>query len=278
VNKANDHCRIVLPTTLNCSVKPCSRESSVLDLPELQAPNVSRGYINLPEDTRQVPIKAELSDGTVVDSLAMAVVRVRDHKLADRLNSEEEFPYGTFMTDHQFRNTTDQLSSGEVLKLAQEHTLESVVERKTVLIGAGWHQYAYARGDPVDLHLSPLGMTPGVLLHFNYMAAALDNRFTRRVPEWVNIVADIALVLLVVIAFALEKPLIRWLVFFSTVALLFLVQYVAAQNAGIFFESAIVVILLFFHWLYDEHSKMREEIVELKALVKTSQSNNQDSR
>ncbi|MGF6757638.1 CHASE2 domain-containing protein [Paraburkholderia sp. GAS42] len=264
VNKAaTSGCHIVLPTTLNCSSKPCVLESGVLDGQPFVTKNITRGYLNLPDDTRQVPIRAHLRDGGSAESFTMAIVRARNAQRADALRDSDSFPYGTFMTDAEFRSADSVLMSDAISRMSDDD-LENHIHGQTILIGAGWHAYAFGRGDMVDLHRSPLGMTPGVLLHLNYVAALLDSRFAHRVPEWVNLAADVLLVVLVGFAFALEKPRVRWTIFGVATLVLIALQYVAAQNAGVFFECTVVVVLLFLHWLYDEHSTMRERLAELE--------------
>jgi hypothetical protein len=271
---ASKGCRVVLPITLNCAdqSRQCTKEAGIFDDVNFNSPLVTRGAINLPNDTRRMFTQAELRDGTSVDSFAEAIVRAQNpRRLPSNERAKHEFPFVTFMTDDQFRKEDSVLQSDWVMS-ASDSDIRDRVQGDVVLIGAGWHSKAFGYGDYVDQHRSPVGMMTGVFLHLNYIAAALDGRLVPAVPEGAALVLDAIFLVLVALGFAaFGRFRSRWIFAGILLLLLALIQYVAWENFGMFIDCTLPILLLAGHCMWDEHSHMRRELTELRRFKTTTE-------
>jgi len=270
VNDASAHCRIILPRTLNCPNPPdglCTSEPSVLDAYHFDPDRVSWGYINLPEDVRQVPLRRANVDRGTLDSFAQAIAVADAGQQPLPLAAPRQFPYGSFIAESAFQDAGVAIQAGRVLA-SNDHELASIFNGNTVLIGGSWHGYAYGRGPVVDNHVTPVGLMPGIFLHANYAAAILDGRTNPPASDLLGYILDILIVALIGVVFALPiSSWRRWLWIGTVAIVLVAVTYFFWQDVGVFLEITIPALLLLIHSLLDEYMKMREELVKLRIEV-----------
>lgn len=272
IREASGLCRIVLPRTLNCPNPPdgkCTREESVLDSYSFDPKRVTWGYINLPTDVRQIPLRRDNVEAGTIDSFSQAVAAADSPNAFGHLKTIREFPFGSFISEDSFRASGAVLRAQDILK-DDAQQLATAVGGKTVLVGASWHSNAFGRGPIVDSHISPVGPVPGVFIHANYAAALLDGRAYEPVGEFFTSLVDVVIVGFVAVFFALPMALWqRWGWITVLAAGLALVSYVCWQNFGLFVEATIPAVLLLAHSLFDSYVKMREELSELRARLGT---------
>ena len=268
IRDASVQCRIVLPRTLYCPNPPdgkCTREESVLDSYSFDPKRVTWGYINLPTDVRQIPLRRDNVEAATIDSFSQAVAAADSPNAFGHLKAIRQFPFGSFISEDLFRASKAVLRAQDVLKDGSQN-LAAVVGGKTVLVGASWHSNAFERGPIVDSHVSPVGSVPGVFIHANYAAALLDGRAYAPVGEVFTSVVDVVIVGFVAVFFAVPMVLWqRWCWIVALAAGLALVSYICWQNFGLFVEATIPAVLLLAHSLLDSYVKMREELSELRA-------------
>ncbi len=272
ISDSSEHCRIVLPATLNCPNPPdgkCTREPSVLDPYALAQSNaVTWGYINLPSDVRQIPLRRANVESGTLDSFSQAIAVADSPYVASRLTAPRRFPYGGFISDKTFEGSGAVLHSRDLLP-APAAALARLLRGKTVVVGGSWHQYAYQRGPMVDSHLSPVGTIPGVYLHANYAAAILDGRTYVAASSILSESLEALLVASIAVFFAVPIQWGRRWLWIGALGLgLIIASYLLWQNFGIFLEATIPAILLLGHALLDEYLKMREELASLRAEVR----------
>jgi CHASE2 domain-containing sensor protein len=268
IRDAAGRCRLVLPRTLHCPNPPdgkCTKEESVLDSYSFDPKRVTWGYINLPTDVRQIPLRRDNVEAATIDSFSQAVAAADSPDAFGHLKAIREFPFGSFISEDQFRASKAVLRAQDVLK-DDSQNLAAVVGGKTVLVGASWHSNAFGRGSIVDSHVSPVGSVPGVFIHANYAAALLDGRAYVPVGEVFTSLVDVIIVGFVAVFFAVPMVLWqRWCWLVALAAGLALVSYICWQNFGLFVEATIPAVLLLAHSLFDSYVKMREELSELRA-------------
>jgi CHASE2 domain-containing sensor protein len=270
VNDASTHCKIILPRTLNCPNPPdglCVAEPSVLDAYHFDPDRVSWGYINLPEDVRQVPLRRANVERGTLDSFAQAIAMADAGQQTPLLTAPRQFPYGSFITERAFQEAGVVIQAGRVLA-SNDHELTGIFNGNAVLVGGSWHSYAYGRGPVVDGHVTPVGPMPGIFLHANYAAAILDGRTNPPASDALGYILDVLIVALIGVFFALPISWWRRWLWIGTVALaLVAVTYFFWQNVGVFLEITIPALLLLIHSLFDEYMKMREELTMLRTEV-----------
>ncbi len=156
-------CRVVLPVLLSCPNPPdgaCTRRPGALDGHTFDPERVSFGYINLASDLRQIPLRrSNIVDGKL-DSFAQAIASADSGKPLPRKDTIYRFPYGTFMSMSQFRNSGIVYSAAKLLE-GDKTTVDSI-QHRTVLIGAAWGAERFGSPTLVDSHVTSAGIMPGV--------------------------------------------------------------------------------------------------------------------
>lgn len=191
-------CSVVLPRTMDLKDDGTfTIDSAVYDGHEL-SDRVYQGYINLPEDDRRVPVNdVKARDGRVLDSFAQAMLRA-DHVLISVTDAEGRLPFGRFAKLEAF----ERVLAGDVL-CGHKRALRSL-EHKIVIIGGYWHEEGLGCGDFIDMHDSPLGSVPGIVLHANYAGNILQSHLYREWKENPSRILEIGTALFVGFVFALE--------------------------------------------------------------------------
>jgi CHASE2 domain-containing sensor protein len=227
------------------------------------------GSIRLPVDKRQIPLQEVAKDwyiGSPVRqfpsfALAAADAQSRAHVqpsskplIAQAIRDHEEV-FGGFLPESAFTKhevPAQQLENGEGSELWR-------CNGSLVLIGGEWHS-DQGYGPLEDLHLSPVGEIPGLVLHANYMEALLGDHFTKSLGFWWAVVIDVFVGLALYVAFDSVRtcPGMRWLLGQFLVLLLAIIPigfaYVSFVNFGKYFDFILPIGLYFVHLLY-EHLK-----------------------
>jgi CHASE2 domain-containing sensor protein len=214
------------------------------------------GYVNVPEDRRQIPLVEEYyewegSGPFLLDSFALSMVEASDgtlqttrkNHLVDYAISHKRPLFGTFMTEDAFPLIdVDALYRGDP-------AATSACRDRIVLIGGRWHEL-HGYGALVDGHLSPAGMISGLSFHANYVESLLNDWFSREVPVWVAIVID-AIVGLVI--YGLFGSLRKWKFLAIVVSSLIPVgaAYIALVNFNRYLDFLLPVELYFVHLCYE---------------------------
>jgi CHASE2 domain-containing sensor protein len=233
-------------------------------------PCVKTGYIQMPFDMRQIPGVVDLSDGGHLDSMALEVTGIADptaYALAVA-SKGEGFRFSEYLTEADFapKNGRQFIFSGQQLHTMDSATLHGQLADKLVFVGAHWHSYAYGAGPFVDLHNSPGGMEPGVMLHANYVEAMLDRTGTfTAISTSTAELLEIGLALVLAMIGVLEiHTAWKWAAFSSGLVLSILFTYVLLQNLGVFLDFAIPMLMIILHTVAEEALKVWHEFRHLK--------------
>jgi CHASE2 domain-containing sensor protein len=258
---AGNH-QIVLASELTNSGKDLVETRNIYDSACLPEHCALKGYIELPLDIRRVPVAVPLASQGSVDSLALAAVNAVDPVAYHRVISRDEtdFPYSQFMPLSVFNNTEpgQTLFTGRDILNADLGHLTAQLLNRIVLIGAGWHSFAWKQGPPVDSHQTPSGTLPGVLVHANYIEAVLQNGTAKPFPESVAVVLEVLLALLLSIFGMLE---IHWAwkwsaVFLSSLGVI-IFSYLLLHTFGLMLDFFFPLIFVGVHSLYEHISEWR---------------------
>jgi CHASE2 domain-containing sensor protein len=255
---------VILPRTIEYDPKTDRYipQSAIYDGSDLPGDRVRSGYIELPFDLRQVPLPVESTKGSELDSFASAIVRAagEERALEQAKAGKGELPYGSFLERSSFPTYPAQKV------LAGDTEVLQSLAHKIVLVGAGWSQYSYGTGGPIDIANSPMGKVRKVYLHANYVEALLnaDSQIFKPLPEWIAIAIEVVLSLAVAIIFSLRA--VRRFAFLGALLACMLVigiTYFFYQNLGLFFDFFIPLVLLTCHSVYESRPP---DIVPRKSL------------
>jgi CHASE2 domain-containing sensor protein len=231
---------------------------------------VVHGYIQLPFDMRQIAGSLELAGGAHLDSMSLAITGIADPTARDQAaaNSGEGFRYSEYLTPEDFaaKNGRQFIFDGQQLRTMETKALRDQLADKLVLVGANWHSFAYSAGPLVDMHNSPGGMEPGVMLHANYVEAMLDSTgtFTPISNETAELL-EIGLALVLAMIGVLEiHSAWKWAAFFIALVLSILFTYTLLQNLGLFLDFFIPMLMIIAHTIAEEALKMWREFQHLK--------------
>jgi CHASE2 domain-containing sensor protein len=228
-----------------------SRERAVYDSPERPA-GVFHGYIELPFDTRLVPLSLTLAGGAQLDSFSQAIVRAFRPQIIERVEADNHssFPYGSYIPEEEYKEF--KLTAGKVLETSAQE-LKKRVANRIVLIGGEWHALAYGRGPRIDLHETPLGKTPGVFVHANYVEALLERRvFPPASPSAIHLICVLLSVGVAVGLAGAGHVASRLGVIIGVGSLFLAFNYFLLHNAGTYCDFLVPLILLVAHPLAEE--------------------------
>ena len=219
--------------------------------------NVSCGYIALPFEPLEIPGQIRLKDGSDLNSFSLAIARssptTRARGLRDaetvRSMRPEEARYTNFISEKQFR---DHKAVFSVADLLQGNIDGDSLQSSSVIVGAHWSRRAIGRGGTVDLHSSPVGLIPGPILHANFTEALLGGRAFKKTSKETEHFWEIAFGIFAALAFALIPGVIGKIgVLLGLLVGLFLIQWIALHNFGIFFDALVPLLGLAMHSLYE---------------------------
>jgi CHASE2 domain-containing sensor protein len=231
---------------------------------------VKRGYIQLPFDMRQIPGTLQMADGTPLDSMSLAVTGIEDRTAHDQAAARtgESFRFSEYLTPDDFaaKDKRQFIFSGQQLKTMEMAALRRQLADKLVFVGANWHSNAYGVGPFVDLHNSPGGMEPGVMLHANYVEAMLDRTGTfTPISSTTAELIEIALALALAMIGVLEiHTAWKWAALAIGVVFSILFTYVLLQDLGLFLDFLFPTLMIVVHAIAEELLKVWHEFRRLK--------------
>ena len=246
---------------------------------------VTTGYIQLPFDMRRIPGSLDVGDGKKpLDSMSLAVTGIADPTAHDASTAKkgEGFRFSEYLTPEDFatRNGRQFIFSGQQLRTMDAAVLRGQLADKLVFVGAGWHANAHGAkpdacgagpdvdgaGPCVDMHNSPGGMEPGVMLHANYVEAMLDRTGTfTAVSDTTAELLEIGLALVLAIIGVLEiHTAWKWAAFGIGIVLSILFTYTLLQNLGLFLDFLIPMLMIVVHTVAEEALKLWHEFRHLQ--------------
>jgi CHASE2 domain-containing sensor protein len=233
---------------------------------------VKTGYIQLPVDMRRMPGALERADGKKppLDSLSLAVTNIADPTAyaAAVAQSNDGFRFSEYLTPKDFaaKNGRQFIFNGVQLRTMDEATLRTALADKLVFLGANWHANAFGTGPLVDIHNSPGGMEPGLMLHANYVEAMLDRTGTfTPVSDNTAELIEIGLALVLALIGVLEiHTAWKWAAFALGILLSILFTYTLLQNLGLFLDFLVPLLMIVFHTAGEEIIKAWHELQHLK--------------
>jgi CHASE2 domain-containing sensor protein len=235
-----------------------------------EMPCVVPGYIQLPFDMRRIPGRLELADGSPLDSMSLAVTGIADPTAHAQATAKkgEGFRFSEYLTPDDFatKNGKQFIFSGQQLKAMDTKALRDQLADKLVFVGANWHSTAYGTGPLVDVHNSPGGMEPGVMLHANYVEAMLDRTGTfTAISNLTAELLEIGLALVLAMIGVLEiHTAWKWAAFCIGIVLSILFTYTLLQNLGFFLDFFIPMLMIIAHAIAEEALKIWHEFRHLK--------------
>ncbi len=236
------------------------------------------GSIKLPVDKRQIPLQETARDwyaGSQLRqfpsfALAAADAKSRAHvqpsskpPIAQAIKDHGEL-FGGFLPESAF--TKHEISAQQLL--SADPSAMWKCDGNLLLIGGEWHS-DQGYGPLEDLHLSPVGEIPGLVLHANYMEALLGDHFTKPVSVVLAIVIDLFVGLALYVAFDWVKEwpgllrLLGQLLVLSLITIPILVAYFSFVNLDKYFDFLPPIGLYFVHLLY-EHLKEYVRLVRAR--------------
>ena len=235
-----------------------------------QLPCVKTGYIQLPLDMRRMPGSLELANGAYLDSMSLAVTGIADPTAHDQAagKTSQGFRFSEYLTEADFsaRNGRQFIFSGTQLKTMDPSVLRNQLADKLVFVGAKWHLNAYGTGPLVDVHNSPGGVEPGVMLHANYVEAMLDRTGTfTPISDSVAELLEVGLALILAMVGVLEiHSAWKWAAFAIGILLSILFTYSLLHNLGLFLDFLVPMLMIIVHAITEEVMMAWHELQHLK--------------
>jgi CHASE2 domain-containing sensor protein len=208
----------------------------------IAAANISCGYVALPFDMRLVPGQIEV--GTQhLDSFALAIARSFAPAAAKDATGMN---FGSYMGAAAWNSAHATFNSVEATHLLA--VSPDIFDNRIIIIGAGWSSLALGRGDPVDTHITPVGMLSGSMIHGNFVEAILGRRTFRATADWLPEACELAFSIVAAVIFSLEHSASTKILALLAVSSAFLVlQWLLLLTVGIFFEALIPMFGLWLH-------------------------------
>ena len=237
-------------------------------------PCVSVGHDGFAADKRKIPGMVRLESGGYMDSFSLAIVKIQDPIAYQNLVKAEDkgFRFGRYLTPEDFNPKAGRrfVFNGKAIRDMPVSALRQAVADRVVILGGSYSPFSYGGGDPVDMHNSPGGLEPGVMMHANYVEAELnqDSTFTP-ISDLTAEVLEWAMALLLALVAAIEVPA-GWKWGSVTVFLIFslLLTYVLMQNLGLFLDFLIPVLMIVIHTFTEEILEMRRELRHARRFLK----------
>lgn len=248
------HRPVILPTTMGTDAHgKYVLESNIYDISNgnnalCHENQPCRGYIALPFSPELLPPEVKLADGCKLNSLSGASVVAYDDTFIPRGE------YVDFIEAARFDPVT--FTASDLIQNPEHY--KSKLHSRIVLLGGIWHSRAYRRGPLIDLHYTPIGSMPGVLLHANYIESMLGEHSLAGLSAWIRLPFEWMVTF--VVAVLLQLPKIRqWDWMLVPVGIFFLgIAYALFRSIGIFFEFVIPSIFIFGHYILEKVVHWRE--------------------
>ena len=259
-----NHHQIVLASELTKSGDGLKETRNIYD--SVPKSCTHKGYIELPLDIRRVPVAVPLASHGSADSLALAAVNAVDRVAYGRVTSQDEtdFPYSQFMPLASFKaGPVRTIWTGRCILKSDPDRLAAQLLNRIVLIGAGWHSFAYGQGPLVDSHPTPAGPLPGVLVHANYIEAVLQNGTAKPFPERVAVVLEVLLVLFLSVLGMFDIHWAwKWSAVFASSLGVIIFSYLLLHTFGIMLDFFFPLIFVELHSGYEHIREWRRSARE----------------
>jgi CHASE2 domain-containing sensor protein len=248
IKDASRHCTVVLPRTIGLDEDQLtySAKADIYDGYDFEGGDVQAGYIALSDDIREIPLSLKTKGGGTIDSFSQVITRAYAGGLP--IPKSEALVYGGFLRPEAFFR----YSSKKVLE--GEQGLLEPLKHKIVIIGGAWHTRSFNSGEVVDNYETPAGRIPGAIIQANYVEALLSGRAYVR---WDSVYLTLVKIILASV-FALLLTYLKVRVSYRVpLLLLFLLgiiaaNYTLAPNQLLSIDVFLPIILLFFHFLFEE--------------------------
>lgn len=221
------------------------------------------GYINAPEDRREIPLvenafQTDHSSPLAFRSFALAVVDAHergqattraDPLVAKAINNHLPL-LGTFIPEPEFQSiiNADDLYKGDEKAI-------NYCSGKIVLIGGKWHELpglpGGGYGRVVDTHLSPVGVIPGLLFHANYVESLKSKSFRPMLPSSLGIIVDLIVGVGIYLGFELMKGWKKVVALFLAFLAVPFLAYAFFVNLNLYFDFLLPIELYFLHLGYE---------------------------
>jgi CHASE2 domain len=267
---AADH-PVVLPRSVDLDAKgQLQEQSDIFDHFSFgdAARHVFRGYIQLPDDLRTIPLCLPLPTAHL-DSFALAMLHATypetyteiAHPKSDGCDPTRgvNLQFGRFLSVAKFEDRV--LSAATVL--TNDSGAREKISGNVVIVCGTWHQHSYQTGPPLDVHDSPPGEIPGAFVHANYYEALIQGHYFDSLSDILIDVIEVILILGSAVIIFYTKS-IGWRLFaaFMPALVMIVFSYIFLQNMGAFFESFIPVVVLLCHMLLDHVLEWRERAMK----------------
>jgi CHASE2 domain-containing sensor protein len=226
-------------------------------------PFVSIGTVNLPNDTRQIPLAGDVyvtsgSSQKILKSrpsFALAIADASDMDTATTPRTSEEstikkaihsyeFVYGGFVPEKYLEPVTVRATE---LMLKRPKAM-SLCHHRVVIIGGAWHRYPDDNNprDLNDTQESPLGYVPSVYLQADYVEALLSDHYQAAAWWWAKLIVGLISGLALYVIYNLFEGTVLALLMVGLVLGLFFVAYVFFANLGLYldFVPALLAVLI----------------------------------
>jgi CHASE2 domain-containing sensor protein len=224
------------------------------------------GLINLPKDTRQVPLQAtpissDTRQPTILNSFALAIVdanekassvspRTIEDPTIVRSIKQNKFVYGGFLAPSAFRFVT----SGELYKKSPKAI--SLCHHRIVIIGGVWHTYAKNTGPLIEETQTSVGSIPRVYLHANYVEDLLAGRYQSQVPRWFALLIELVAGLCMYGAYHVLRGTRLALCLVTLIVIVFLIAYVIFADFGFYLDFVPLLFIILIHIFYEHRQRV----------------------
>jgi CHASE2 domain-containing sensor protein len=252
VAEVSRHCPVVVAKALSFNQKQelWTVDADVSDLIPAGA-RLTRGYLNLPEDVRQIPL-ALRTGKQLIPSFPLAVASAKTRKPSLLPIKETDLPYAVFRPREFF----DTIPASKVVA-ANEENLTDWFAHRIVLIGGDWGLRKKGAEERIDAVDTPVGDIPGVYVQATYIESLLHGAM-RQMPRWMKIAVELLLAALMSMLFTASQG--YWRIGTVIVGTMFvlLLTFFFWQNLGMFFEAFVPTVLLGVHVLGEQILEWRE--------------------
>jgi len=201
---------------------------------------VTRGYLNVPNDLRQIPLNLVTSVGEL-PSFSQAVVEAKVRRPVVVPAGDRDLPYAVFR-ERRFFETVQ----ANRVRTAQLSELSEWFSHRIVLIGGDWGLHKRGDTERIDIADTPVGAIAGVYVHATYIESLLHGTM-RAMPPWVKICVEVMLAAAASLLFVASRGYWRLITVVAGTLVVLLLTFFFWQNLGMFFEAFVPTVLLGVH-------------------------------
>lgn len=212
---------------------------------------VSFGVIRGSRDMRLLTTTFEICGGSPQVSLARAIVEAFDPRA--KLPPRSMIAIASYVPEERLYDVT--VNSSEIRDWDDEALIREFGGKIVILSGA-WARDGYERGERIDLHWTPLGMTSGAYIHAMHVAALLRGDRPAKLSAAVILVAEVVFSLAAVAVFVWVTSLRgRCLALCIVVVASLLAGWQLLQIGALYFDPLVPTAFALGHLLWEEKSE-----------------------